>query len=361
MDFDYVVMPTVILVVALLLIWLCIRRMRSISAKDYRAWRKVAERVVLSFIVLLAIVLGSSSSFNAIKLYRFRATNPPPGILYTVDGRKMHINCTGSGSPTIVLESGSGGDALVWGGVQPVLSKTTRVCSYDRAGLGWSEPRTGPRDADHIAGELHELLRQAKVAGPVILMGHSVAGLYIRDYVSHYPTDVAGIVFVDSVVPSPPRKNGTNWPLIMTFAGRPIFILGIPRLAGICSHPKLGFDANTGILQREDLCHTEYGAVLSEMEGRDRSDQQTANTGPYGDLPILVLSHDPARKGVVSDRAQEELNELSTRSRRIIAKDSGHYIQFDRPDIIEREVPLFVEQIRGTAPWPTAYGTTSTE
>lgn len=361
MDFDYVFMPAVILVAAFLLVWLCIRRMRSISAKDYRAWRKVTERVVLFFVTLLAIVLGGSSSFNAIKRYRFRAANPPPGILYTVDGRKMHINCTGRGSPTIVLESGSAGDALVWGGVQPALSKTTRVCSYDRAGLGWSELRPGPRDADHIATELHELLRQAKVTDPIVLMGHSVAGLYMRDYVSHFPTDVVGIVFVDSVVPSPPRQNGANWPLIRTFAGRPLFILGIPRLVGICSHPKPGFDTNTGILQREDLCRTEYGAVLSEMKGRDRSDQQTANTGPYGELPVLVLSHDPDQKGVVSDRAQEELNELSTRSRRIIAKGSGHYIQFDRPDIIEREVPLFVEQIRGTAPWPTAYGTTSTE
>jgi hypothetical protein len=128
MDFDYVVMPALILLVALLVVWLCARRMRELSDKDYRVWRKAGERIVLTFIALLAIVLGGSSSFNAIKLYRFRAANPPPGMLYTVDGRKMHINCTGSGSPAIVLESGSGGDALVWGGVQPVLSKTTRAC-----------------------------------------------------------------------------------------------------------------------------------------------------------------------------------------------------------------------------------------
>jgi pimeloyl-ACP methyl ester carboxylesterase len=361
MDFDYVLMPAVILVVALLLVWFCIRRMRAISAKDYCPWRKRAESAVLSFIVLLAILLGGSSSFNAIKLYRFRSTNPPPGSFYSVDGRKMRINCTGSGSPVIILEAGSGGDGLVWGGVQPVLSKTTRVCSYDRAGLGWSEPRPGTRDADRIAGELHELLRQAKLTGPFVLMGHSVAGLYMRDYVSHYPTDVAGVIFVDSVVPSPSRNNGTNWPLIMTAVSRPAFILGIPRLIGACSHPKPGFDASTGILQREDVCHTEYGACLAELEGRDRSDQETANTGPYGWLPILILSHDPAQKGVVSDQSQEELKKLSARSRRVIAKSSGHYIMFDRPDVIEREVSLFVEQIRGTAPWTAAFESTSAE
>ena len=361
MDFDYVVMPAVILVIALLLMWFCIRRMRAISAEDYRPWRKGAERAVLSFIVLVAILLTGSSSLNAIKLYRFRSTNPPPGTFYSVDGRKMRINCTGSGSPALILEAGSGGDGLVWGGVQPVLSKTTRVCSYDRAGLGWSEPRPGTRDADRIAGELHELLHEANVTGPFVLMGHSVAGLYIRDYVSHYPTDVAGMIFVDSVVPSPSRKSGTNLPLIMTVAMRPVFILGIPRLTGACSHPKPGFDASTGMMQREDVCHTEYGACLAELEGRDRSDQQTANTGPYGELPVLILSHDPAHNGVVADQAQEELKKLSVRSRRVIAKGSGHYIMFDRADVIEREVPLFVEQIRGTAPWAAAFGSTSAE
>ena len=192
-------------------------------------------------------------------------------------------------------------------------------------------------------------------------MGHSVAGLYMRDYVSHYSTDVAGIIFVDSVVPSPSRKGGINLPLIMTAVSRPAFILGIPRLMGACSHPKPGFEATTGIQQREDVCHTEYGACLAEREGRDRSDQETANTGPYGELPVLILSHDPGQRGVVSDQAQEDLKKLSTRSRRIIAKGSGHYIQYDRPDVIEGEVPLFVEQIRGTAPWPTAFGSTSVE
>ena len=110
-----------------------------------------------------------------------------------------------------------------------------------------------------------------------------------------------------------------------------------------------------------------YGPVISELENRDRSDRQTAGTGPYGSLPILILSHDPSQKqwdqrlGSGWNQAQEDLKALSLRSRRIIARNSGHYIQFDRPDIIEREVPQFVEQIRGTAPWPAAFGSTTTE
>lgn len=365
MDFDYVVMPAVILVLAFVAAWLCVRRICLISVKTHPTWRKIAERVLLSCLLLVAIFFGVSSSINAIRLYYVRAMNPPSGAFYTVDGRKMHIDCAGSGSPAIVLEAGSGGDGLVWGGVQPVLSETTRVCSYDRAGLGWSEPRLGPRDADHIVSELHELLLAAHVNSPIVLMGHSVAGLYIREYASRYPGDVAGLVFVDGSTPSPSQNHGLNAALIRTMTYRPLFILGIPRLLGYCSHPKPGFDAKAGILQREDLCHTQYGPVLEELKGRDRSDQQTVQTGPYGELPILIFSHDPklheSHLGDGWDQDQERLKGLSSRSKRIIARGSSHYVQFDRVDLIEKEVPLFIQQIRGEVPSPTDYGSTTTE
>ena len=149
----------------------------------------------------LAAVVAGSSAYNAIALHIFWADNPPPGAFYSVNGHRMHINCTGSGSPTIVLEAGLGNDALTWGGVQPVLSSTTRVCSYDRAGFGWSDPLPAPRDADHIAAELHELLLQAKVTGPIVLMGHSIGGMYLRDYATRYPADIVGIVFEDGSTP----------------------------------------------------------------------------------------------------------------------------------------------------------------
>jgi hypothetical protein len=201
MDFDYVVMPAIIFVIGILIMWLYIRRILSLSKKSYRMGRKVAERIVLSIVALVATVVVGSSSFNAIAIHWFRAHNPPPGEIYIVNGNKMRMYCTGSGTPTIILEAGLGDDAIVWRGVQPALSKTTRVCAYDRAGLGWSDPLPPPRDADHIAADLHGLLREAKITGPVVLMGHSVGGIYLRDYASRYPENVAGIVFVDSSTP----------------------------------------------------------------------------------------------------------------------------------------------------------------
>ena len=158
MDLDHVVIPAAIFAIGIAVVWLCVRRILSLQTKSYRMRRKVAERVVLSIAVLVVAALSGCSAFNAIALHRFRTLNPPPGETYAVNGYRMHIYCTGRGSPTIILDAGLGNDALIWGGVQPEFAKTTRVCAYDRAGFGGSDARMGPRDADHIAGELHDLL-----------------------------------------------------------------------------------------------------------------------------------------------------------------------------------------------------------
>ncbi|HEY1210619.1 MAG TPA: alpha/beta hydrolase [Terracidiphilus sp.] len=376
MDFDYVVMPAIIFVIGILIVWLSMRRILSLSKKSYRMWRKVAERIVLSVVVLLAAFVAGSSAYNAIAIYHFWAANQPPGDFYSVNGHRMHIICTGSGSPTIVLESGLGNDALIWGGVQPILSKTTRVCSYDRAGFGWSDALPAPRDADHIAAELHGLLLQAKVTGPIVLMGHSIAGIYIRDYATRYPENLVGLVFVDGSTPlqdeNPVMKAAASkvpplWALELLI--KSAFSTGIPRLMGQCSKPINGFDAHAGKLQMEDVCQAHVSPIFDEMDSVNRSGHETAHSGPYGSLPILIFSRDtnglaastPEDSQDPWNQMQEDLKKLSTRSRRIIAKGSTHYIHIDRAELIEKEVPLFIEQIRGTAPQPTNYGSTITE
>ena len=207
-DFNYVVAPALIVLAGILVAWLATRRILSLRRKSYPAWRKVTERIVLSLVALVAVVLAASSGFNAIALHHFRSK--PPGQMYQVNGHQMRIACTGSGSPTIVLDAGLGNDGLIWGGVQPVLAKTTRVCSYDRAGFGWSDALPPPRDADHIADELHGLLAAAKIGGPIVLMGHSIAGMYIRDYATRYPAEVAGLIFVDGSTPLQEPKPGVQ-------------------------------------------------------------------------------------------------------------------------------------------------------
>jgi pimeloyl-ACP methyl ester carboxylesterase len=374
LDVDYTVVPALIVLIGILIAWFSVRRVLSLRGKTLPTWRKITERIVLSLVALGAMVVAGSSGWNAIALHRFRSQTP--GKLYRVNGHTMRMDCTGSGSPTIVLDAGLGNDGLIWGGVQPALAKTTRVCSYDRAGFGWSDALPPPRDADHIAAELHGLLAAAKIDGPIVLMGHSISGIYIRDYATRYPTDVAGLIFVDGSTPLQNRNpafkalNGKGQPWYSLLVNQGAFALGIPRLFGQCSQNFPGFGPRAAALQAEDLCHEQFGAIDAERDSFDRSGEETVHTGPYGALPILIFSQDttkavvegePRELGNAWSQMQEDLKKLSTHSRRIIAKGSTHYVQLDRAELIEREVPLFIEQIRGTAPQPADYGSTTPE
>lgn len=377
MNFNYAFMPSVIFVVGVVIIWLSGRRIVALLKMTVPRWRKIVQWIALSIVILVGLAIVGSTTLNAIAVHRFWARNPAPGKLVDVDGYTMHINCTGSGSPTLVLEAGGQNNSTIWNGVQPALSKTTRVCSYDRAGFGWSDTRPDPRDADHIAAELHQLLSRAGISGPIVLMGHSIAGLYIRDYVMHYPADVAGIVFIDSSTPF------QEWnPTLIRAFGKPTtgppawlwnlaLIAGVPRVLGMCKgHP--GPDAILDKQRAEEICRLRT-ASFSELQDFDLSSQQSVGSKSFGNLPILIVSRDPANRlpakpsqaeidsrGVWS-QMQDDLKNLSTRSRRIVAKNSSHYVMYDRRDLIEKEVPLFIEQIRGSAPQPTAYGSTETE
>src|SRR5215210_5893394 len=123
---------------------------------------------------------------------------PSPGQMVDVGGYSLHINCTGEGSPIVVIESGWGDSSAGWAWVQPEVAKTTRVCTYDRAGMGWSESSPEPRMAREYAKELHTLLAKANEPGPYVLVGHSMGGFTILVYAHDYPADVLGLVLVDS-------------------------------------------------------------------------------------------------------------------------------------------------------------------
>ncbi len=185
MNANPLTLPIAIALVAILLIALSIRRLRTLQRTPHGKWRRITERVLLSLAILLFVVAAGSTIFNATALRYYRAIYTAPGKIYRVNGHDMHLYCTGEGSPTIVLEAGGGNGFLKWAKVQTGLSKTTQVCSYDRAGFGWSTPGPDPRDADTIASELHALLQQAGVRGPLVLMGHSMGGIYIRAYAKH--------------------------------------------------------------------------------------------------------------------------------------------------------------------------------
>src|SRR5574339_399903 len=136
---------------------------------------------------------------------------PAPGQLVDVGGYRLHISCSGSGSPTVVIVAGLGDWSTTWGGVvQPEVAKTTRVCTYDRAGLGWSDTSPLPSDAAQFAKELHTLLQNANVPGPYVMVGHSLGGFIVRVFAHDYASEVAGVVLVDSMNPKQVTQSLSN-------------------------------------------------------------------------------------------------------------------------------------------------------
>jgi pimeloyl-ACP methyl ester carboxylesterase len=329
-------------------------------------------RVLLGLALLPFVLAGAGAVYNTLWIRHYRSLFPPPGKLYSINGKAMHLYCTGDGSPTIVLEAGLGSDAMAWTLVQPTLSKTTRVCSYDRIGVGWSDPQDGPSDSEGAAERLHALLSEAGIAGPVVLMGHSIGGLHIRVFATRFPTDVAGMVFVDATTPDLALHPPAELLALRDQEDEELRIarwkvaLGITRLEDECPQAPSD-DVRAGWLKATGCVPAGLDAVRQEALAFQRSAEEAASTGPYRDLPILILSQDTNRSAPEGagpppgwSEAQEGLKRLSTRSRRIIARHSGHSIQFARADVVNREVPRFIEEIRTGTPSPET-GTTVTE
>src|SRR5688572_26040522 len=152
--------------------------------------------VVLGACLLVAALSGATYQWVATR--RELAATPPPGHLVDVGGYRLHLWCTGDGAPAVILDSGLGGSTPVWGFVQPDVARFTRVCSYDRAGMGYSDPGPSPRTARRIASELAELLARSGNGGPVVLVGASIAGFNVRVFASDHPERTAGLVLVDA-------------------------------------------------------------------------------------------------------------------------------------------------------------------
>ena len=318
-----------------------------------RPWLRIVVRSLLILVVMLAT---AGFVFENISEARDRRFNRMPGQLIDIGGYRMHIDCTGQGGPVVVLDAGLGDSYISWRKVQPEIAKFTRVCSYDRAGLGYSDSSPHQRTSKVFVEELHTLLHNSGVTGPFILVGHSMGGFDVRLYNSLYPGDVAGIVLVDSSHPDqqkrfPPALNDLDATWIreeefMEFA----MPFGIPRLLGFCGH-------NAHVRAAECNFHNVREGV-AELKAISESAAQAAKAGSLGDLPLAVLSHDPnlPQPDLPEDlvkptndawqQMQAELARLSSRGTQVIAKGSGHYIQLDRPDLVIEAVRSVGDQAR---------------
>lgn len=282
--------------------------------------------------LLLATVMGSAAAVQQALTIRDRRRYPPPGLLVNVDGHPMHLQVRGpdSSGPTVVLEAGMGSFSPNWHWVQQELALRIRSVAYDRAGLGWSRPSRRPRDAQTIAAELRDALREAGLEPPYVLAGHSFGGLPVRAFADLYPELTAGLVLVDASHPD----QWVRWPTphadrILEVSQR---ILGGFGWFGLLRALHLARGISAGLPARQ-AAELRAGAALpgfaateaAQIRSWSVSRQQLNAAAPLGDLPLAVLavSEQPVG-GELLTALQHELAELTENASFEIVQGASH-------------------------------------
>lgn len=285
--------------------------------------------VGISILVFVAAIAGMI--FQTATSEADRKNFPPPGNLIDVGGFKMHIYCVGEGSPTVILETLSGGTSSYWGWVQPEVQNGTRVCIYDRAGRAWSEPDPEPQSLGRTVRNLHTLLVNANIEGPYVLVGHSIGGIYVRRFAAEYPNDVVGMVLVDSSNPYQfdryPEMLKENESYLRIAKYTPVFArLGIGHL----------FFALGGEIDSAEMKEPQKSEIKAAWSSPEYFESQYAETvagsnifadgqklGGLGDLPLIVLTQGNGASGGWLE-LQNELAALSTNSLHITVDGATH-------------------------------------
>ena len=320
---------------------------------------------------LFGFLLGAGLVYQAIGVTRDARHFPPPGRLVDVGGYRLHIHSLADGQPTVVLESGIGASSLSWRPVQTEVAKSTRVCSYDRAGLAWSESGSSTPSIGRIVEELHHLLANALVPDPYVLVGHSFGAFTVRAYASKYPSEVAGMVLVDPLHPSEWTemtaeqrrllRGGVHLARLGTLLSRLGFVRlcltllssgapGIPRRVA-----KLFGSEASHVIQRiigevtklprdmwpavraiwyQPKCFNALADYLTSLPESAAAVAKTSDT--LGDIPLVVLVAGARQAHLHTE--DEAVAHLSSHGKLVAAPDSGHWIQLDRPDLVVQAI-----------------------
>jgi pimeloyl-ACP methyl ester carboxylesterase len=303
------VWPPVMLAVA---IWVMLRLRRQLPSVSGR-W--------LLYPLFAMLALGSISGGYETVREAMDATYPMPGQLIDVGGHRLHLSCTGSGSPTVVLEPGAGAMSSDLGWITPAVARNTRVCVYDRAGRGWSEPADTVQDGTQIATDLHTLLRRGHVPGPYVLAGHSFGGLYVLTFAARYPDEVAGLVLIDSTAPAWDAKPGAASPAdrgSYNAVGRVSALISVSARFGL-GRPFSHFDAEGLPPQYGDQVRATAAtagnlrSAIDEYAGGSAPARQAAALDDFADKPLFVLTAGSGHDAAFTV-AQNRLAGLSTNS-----------------------------------------------
>jgi len=326
------------------------------------------------FLALAVLLAPAGSVYQRLAAQRDRELYPPPGKLVDVGGFHLHLVCTGSGSPTVVTDARLGAASFTWEPVQGAIAHQTRVCSYDRPGLGWSDFVDRVMLRDEMAHNLHTLLHSAGEPGPYLLVGHSAGGIYVRTFAQLYPQETAGMVLVDSSHESQllrydqalgmGNSSSLNSMLQICDILTPTGILRLSRVTALTFSDSPLSEATKASavagMNRNTFCRT----IENEMKSTDIDMSQQNGPQSLGDLRLIVLTagsgfgpqEDEAQSGQpegslrrgeqIWRQLQRELVALSTHSKQVIAERSSHYIHWDQPDLVTMAILELVDEYR---------------
>jgi pimeloyl-ACP methyl ester carboxylesterase len=341
----------------------------AVRSVNHRGGVRKIKYLLYGFPILMLLFAAAGAIYQCIASSRDLRTYSPPGDFVEVNGHKMHFYCTGASdanAPTVILEAGLNDSWLSWYKVQPAVANFARVCSYDRAGVGWSDAQPAEPDSQNIALTLHTLLSSAGMKPPYILVGHSSAGLFVRVYQKMHPGDVAGMVLVDSSHPDEMNRlpsqiaNGRDQRRRKFQLLKLAMPFGVPRFTKRCGDGP----AEICDLLRTAQCRNQWMETqLAEFDAFDKSADEARQSRMLGTIPLVVISHDPqiggrpgalapdvaAQAEIAWDQMQEELSHLSTNGKHVVAQGSAHYIQFDRPDLVIDAIHLVFDSFKKDA------------
>lgn len=343
---------------------------------------KALKKLLIPFIVLLVFILLLFSirfiiSKTTIKtstltpeMEKLALQAPPPGKMVDVGGFKMHLNCLGSGSPTVIFESGNGDNSLVWANIAPVIAQKNRACTYDRAGLGWSEADFKPYSLENNVNNFHALLVNAGIKPPYLLTAHSIGGIYARVYYQKYPNEVVGMVLVD---PSAEKwqtaldKKTSDEVDALTFQSikslEDLFLdIKSGKIAADISqvdldtrYPKKDGETVRILIATNPL---QAETQIKELKNANNIFNQasTINLTNLGNIPLILLSSDTNAypdmlKPLIPTyiklhQLQQEIAKQSTQGSFKMVPGTTHYIQLDKPEAVIQAITEVLNKVQ---------------
>lgn len=323
---------------------------------------RFTKKLSLGFLIIVALVVVIGFIYEQISREITDSKFPAKGEFVDVGDHKLHYFKTGTGSPTVIFDSGLGEGVSSWSKIQNKVSKNISAISYDRAGISWSERGEDLKSSKQITADLNELLAKSKAQKPYIVVAHSLSGLTLRSYISEHKEDILGVIFVDVSHPDQlnrfPKVAGSLLesapPWLINFANN----IGVVRLLFKQTYPNTEADDPINI-RSNALKPKSISAIVDESLSFKSIANEATYIDTFGNIPLVVITGvSPDRFKYLQNKKLEEqfsniwfelqndLLKLSNNSTHVLATKSGHLVQMEQPEVVLEAIKQMVNTYR---------------